>query len=159
MRPISLVMATADTEDMISLFDYLKYSLSNKYSLIINTFNKNNQKIIFRLGNFSPNPSATSLLTMVEFTYNFTKLLYPIMVSKYLAASSFTPTQCDNLNISKFSAPRVTDRILMPLLVMSVWRSSSVLSFFMYLEKAMYWRVSSPIWLFFLFMELFRDST
>ncbi len=52
------------------------------------------------------------------------------MHSKYLLASSFIPTQWDNLNIYKFSAPNETDNVFIPLLVISVFLNSIVLSLF-----------------------------
>lgn len=59
-----------------------------------------------------------------------------MMHYKYFLVSSLIPPQCDSLNTYRFYEPRETDNVLMPLLVMSVLRSSRDFNFLIYLENA-----------------------
>jgi len=79
--------------------------------------------------------------------------------SKYFSELSLTPTQWLNLKIYKFYEFKDTDIRLIPLLLISVFRSSRILKFLMYFEKASYYMALSDIKLFFLFMELFKFNT
>lgn len=78
--------------------------------------------------------SATYFDMLVEFMYNFCKFRYSMIDSKYLFASSRTPTQYDSLRIYKFYEPKQTDNMFRPFDVMSVFLSYRFINFFIDFE-------------------------